>query len=370
MKVGILTFHNTLNHGASLQSYALQQSIKNMGVDCKIIDYTNDFIKNRDDVFVRVKNELKNKKIYSVIKIYVGYLLLKLRWLQFSKFYKHYLHWTDESFISSDESKSLTEKFDKFIVGSDQVWNYNLTGADPAYFLDFVDKDSRKIAYAASFGLLNIPDNLIKVYSDNLKKIKYLSTRESYGCQLVKNLIGKDAELVLDPVFLLDKEKWLSLCDNNVKKDKYIFCYTTKLDQWSNFLTQTKFPINDYKIYKLSILTIKDFINPKVKISFCISPIKFISLISGANLVVSASFHCIAMAIILNVPFVAILTGDQGKDERLFSILKIAGLENRILNKGMDINDINKPIDFLLVEEILKKYKNKSLDFLKNAVFS
>ena len=38
-KVGILTFHNTLNYGASLQAYALCRVLRNIGADAEIIDY-------------------------------------------------------------------------------------------------------------------------------------------------------------------------------------------------------------------------------------------------------------------------------------------------------------------------------------------
>jgi polysaccharide pyruvyl transferase WcaK-like protein len=369
MKVGLLTFHNTVNHGAALQAYALQQVIREMGKDCEIIDYVNDYRKKCDGLIYRIKKEIKNKKIYLIPKICVGNLLLNFRWKRFLKFYKTYIHQTSKHFSTSDQATELNNDFNKFVVGSDQVWNYNLTKNDGAYFLDFVVGDNRKIAYAASFGLADIPADLKDMYTVNLKRIKHLSVRENYGRELVRRLTGRNVELVLDPVFLLSKYKWLSLCKNISKKSKYIFCYTNKLNQWRDFLTQTKFSTKDYEIYKVSILTIKDFIDPKVKINFCISPIEFVEAIANASLVVSASFHCIAMSIILNVPFVAVLTGDQGKDERLLNILRITGLENRILSEKMTVNDINNSINFLDVEIKLKEYKNKSINFLEKAIF-
>ena len=53
----------------------------------------------------------------------------------------------------------LDKKYDKFVVGSDQVWNLKCHGYDGAFFLDFVSDDSKKVAYAASFGTYDInPD--------------------------------------------------------------------------------------------------------------------------------------------------------------------------------------------------------------------
>jgi hypothetical protein len=107
-----------------------------------------------------------------------------------------------------------------------------------------------------------------------------------------------------------------------------------------------------------------------VKLCFSISPIEFIEEIFNANLVVSASFHCIAMSIILNVPFVALLTGDKGKDERVLNILRIAGLENRILNDSMTSDEVRKPIDFNLAESRISVYIESSLEFLRKSIYN
>jgi hypothetical protein len=370
MKIGLLTFHNNpINCGTALQAYALQQTIKSMGVDCKIIDYINDYRKKRFNMLDRAKKELKKKNIDSAVKYFIGSLFMRCRKRKFLKFYNRYLDYTNKSFKSSEEMKILNKEFDKFIVGSDQVWNYNINGNDFTYFLDFVKESNKKIAYAPSFGLTNIPDNLKDKYKNNLKLIKYLSARENYGIQLIKKITGREANLVLDPVFLLSKEQWLSLCKNNQRQKKYIFCYTAEPGQWKNFLIQTKFSLAKYKINKLTKPTIKDLISPRVKVDICISPMDFIERIVNARLVVSSSFHGVAMSIILNVPFIAVLSGDRGKDERLLNILKIAGLEHRILNKKMNLDDVNRSIDFCQAEAKIKEYRNKSISFLKNAIF-
>ena len=51
MKVGILTFHRALNYGAVLQSYALQQVLKDLGYDACIIDYKQKHIEKIYKVF-------------------------------------------------------------------------------------------------------------------------------------------------------------------------------------------------------------------------------------------------------------------------------------------------------------------------------
>ena len=370
MKVALISFHDALNYGASLQIYAMQQSLKELGVDCEYIDYVNQYRGNAYCMSHHIKTEFKRKKLLSAFKYCVGIPFMSARRTMFEKFYKKNTSITAKKYTSSKEAEILNDKYDKFIVGSDQVWNYKNNGNDFAFFLDFVKDKNKKIAYSSSFGLATIPEDLKEGYIENLMQIKYLSTREGYGVKLIKDLTGRDAELVLDPVFLLDKKQWLSLCNNKRKSGKHIFCYTNRPSQLDNFLTQTGISQKGYKLHKLTRhLTVHDFINPTVKVSYSLSPTEFIETIATAELVVTASFHCVAMSIILNKPFVAILTGDKGKDERILNVLEIVGLKDRILDKNTALSDVNKPIDFQRVEKRIDEYKQKSLDFLKNAIF-
>jgi hypothetical protein len=369
MKIAILTFQDSLNYGAAIQMYALQQTLKSMNIYSEIIDYVNRARVEAYNTVIHAKNEIKRKNFAIAIKYSLGTLYIKIRRKKFKKFCDENLNFTNKKYKSKEELETLNYIFDKFIVGSDQVWNYRNNGEDFAYFLNFVKDDYKKISYAPSFGLKNIPDNLKSKYIDNIKRIKYLSTRENYGVRLIKYLTGRNAELVLDPVFLVSKKQWLMLCNKIRKKERYIFCYTNKAHQWRDFLIQTRISIKGIKVYKLSrYLTIMDFINKNVKVSYSISPINFIETIGNAELVVSASFHCIAMSIILSVPFVAILTDDKGRNERILNILKIAGLENRVFTRNMTSIEVRRSIDFNLVNKRISKYINSSKEFLKNAI--
>jgi len=167
---------------------------------------------------------------------------------KFLDFYRKYVNYTEKKYNYNQELKVTNEKYDKFIVGSDQVWNYNNNGKDFAYFLDFVEENNKKISYSSSFGVKSIPNSLKDEYAKYLSQIKYLSTREEYGCRIIKELTGEKADLVLDPVFLLDKNKWLSLIKKEKKKEKYIFCYTNRSNQIKDFLNQTQYPLKDCRI--------------------------------------------------------------------------------------------------------------------------
>ena len=94
------------------------------------------------------------------------------------------------------------------------------------YTLNWVPQDVKKIAYATSFGIGSIPAKYSKIYSHYLKRIDYLSARETSGQDIIKKLAGRDVQLVNDPALLLDADGWNEVISNEpLIKEKYVFCY-------------------------------------------------------------------------------------------------------------------------------------------------
>ncbi len=172
MKIALLTFHNAINYVAALQVYSSQKAIQDLGVYCEIIDYVNEYRKNAYNMFEHAKKDLKEKKLVSFAKYFVGFLFMNSRRKKFLDFYNKNLVCTNKQFTSSEEAKSLNGLYDKFVVGSDQAWNYKNHSADLSFLLDFVENDSQRVSCSSSFGLANIPDNL---------KNKYVGIREEGG---------------------------------------------------------------------------------------------------------------------------------------------------------------------------------------------
>lgn len=369
MKIALLSFHNAANYGAALQAYALQRALLDMGYENEYINYQNQHRKNSYSMSHHIIDSLKKNDFIGAIKYILGAPFMNLRKIRFNKFYKNNLKCTSKIYSTSNDAKSLNNDYFKFIVGSDQVWNYKNNGNDDAYLLSFVDDDSKKVSYSSSFGISEIPIEQKNIYSTYLSRIAYLSVREQYGVELVKELTNREAKLVLDPVFLLSKTRWEQMSNKKIDNRSYVFSYTNKPNQLESFLYSTKYDLKGKHVYKLSSnLTINDFIDSKIHVKYTMSPTDFISVIRDSELIVSASFHCIAISIILNKPFVAILTGDKGKDERILNILKILGLENRIYSEKMTLKQVNETIDYDLVNEKMESMKSISIQFLKNAI--
>ena len=368
MKLALLSFHNAANYGAALQAYALQRFLSDSGYDCEYINYINQSRAHEYSMSWHIYDCLKRGKLTSAAAYLVGSPFMELRKYRFNKFYKKYLKTTRKIYHNSKEAEELNDLYDKFIVGSDQVWNPICNGYDSAFLLDFVKDGKKRVSYSPSFGMSEIDNDLKEDYRKNLSNFHSLGVREQKGKELVKELTGLEAFVAIDPVMLLTREQWLDISEKGHRTERYIFSYTNRDSQIADFF-HTGYKLNGRKHYILSRYTRpKDFLNLQTRFKYCMSPQEFVSVIANADLVVSASFHCVAMSILLNRPFLAVLTGDGGKDERIVNLLRTTGLNTRILTKDTTTDKIELPIDWDVVNVRLKDARKMSVDYLKAAI--
>ena len=368
MKIALMSFHNAANYGASMQAYALQRFLSDKGYDCEYVNYVNDTRRHMYSMSFLIMDSLRKKKFSAAVKYAVGSPFLNLRKSRFNRFYKKYLRQTKKVYRSSQEASELNGLYDFFIIGSDQVWALENNGGDMAFLLDFVADDRKKISYSSSFGLAQIEDDYKKKYAKWLSRFHSLAVRETIGQQLIKELTGREAELVVDPVFLLSKQQWEGIMPTRKNKDRFVFSYTNTDRQISDFLS-TGYSLDGRKHYILSSHTRpSDFVNRNVRVKYCMPPQEFLRVIYDADLVVTASFHCLALSILFNKPVVVLLMGDKGKDERLVNLLTQLGLMNRIWSPTMTVSDIETPIDYKQVNLKLEQLRQHSVDYLLNSI--
>lgn len=369
MKIALLTFHNAANYGAALQAFGLQKALDEKGFENIYINYQNEHRINSYSVSNHVLSAVRKHDFKGAIRYLAGAPFLLLRKARFNAFYKENLRSTKEIYKSSHASKCLNGTYNKFIIGSDQVWNWSNNGGDHSYMLSFVTDNDKKISYSSSFGISEIPEDLKLIYQKYLSQFNHLAVREQKGVEIVNNLINRKPKLVLDPVFLLSKEQWLDVANPKKIEESFVFSYTNKPNQLEKFLSTTEYNLTDTYLYKLSRnIKVNDFLEKKIKVKYSMSPSKFLSVVRDAKLVVSASFHCVAIAIIMNKPFVAILTGNKGKDERLTNILSLLDLNNRIYDENMSEEQIKVPIDYDKVNNMIEELKFSSFEYLLSAL--
>lgn len=358
MNLKIVTFHFANNYGAVLQAYALQAHLSQYG-NVELLNYEPEHL----------------KKLYSLNPFSCGIhpreIIRRARAIPykrkqfefFSNFRKNDLKCANEDTSDIDLAKNVLNQADAIIYGSDQIWNLGITNSDSIYFGDFVDKTVKKIAYAASFGADNDLNSISQFIKKYLNTFDALSVREQSGVKILSDNGVSNADIVCDPVFLLDKDCWINIARKPVENipEKYILYYALRKDE--KLIRAAKKVGKDYGIPVLSI-------HPNGNRSFMIEnqlykigPKEFVWLINNAAYICTNSFHAVAFSSIFKkkVVFYGYENG-KGRVESLLSILKSPEFFYKD-EKGNDIFDLEKA-----EYKGLKELKQQSIRYLKDNI--
>ena len=357
-KVGAITFHRAINYGAVLQAYALQEAVKKLGFQYELIDY-------RNSVLERVHKERRLsdcKSPKAILKHLLYASIYNRKHKKFREFLDDYLSISTPCFTSEDLRK-LSSRYTKVITGSDQVFNCNITGFDKAYFLDFIEEREKKTSYAASFGFSTVPGEFIEEYKQLLADFSYLTVRERDGAKIVIELLGKEPEVVLDPVMLLSKEEWASIAKEHTKKKNYILLYAFKGSKRLHSFVENLSKQTGCEIVYISFSLVRKLNAVYEK---CVGPTEFLGLFKNARYVVTNSFHGTAFSINFNKDFfMELLPEEQKVNSRLTNILNVFNLRSRQIVDGENAY-IDQPVNYEEVNKILKQEREKSLNCLQD----
>lgn len=202
MRIGILTFHRSINNGAFMQAYALSNQIRErFGDIVEIIDFE---MEKKHEVYKAYMYGFKNYILYGG---------------KYGKKYENFrkdlglLSLSPDTLITNDYDKVLgyiEKRYDIIIVGSDAVWAYNkYLGLKNPYWL-FGDKlDCIKMSYAASaysLDVKNVPLQDKEYIADCLKSFSYIGVRDSETYNFIKSVNPSlKIETNCDPTVLLKK---------------------------------------------------------------------------------------------------------------------------------------------------------------------
>ena len=365
-KVGILTYHNPDNYGAVLQTLALVEQLKRMGLDVCVIDYTTQAHLNAYNFF-RLPTTLK-----SFLNIVLGlpnYFRLKRRHQKFAVFREERFSFTHR-YADKEEFLHNLPQVDTIIVGSDQVFQVWEDKEISVYYLPFYETSIKKIAYAPSFGRSVFTPAIDAKIKKTLTDFNKLSCREEIGAQHIHELTGKECLQVVDPVLLIGKDFWTSVAESQNDYEKpYILIFD--LLGGSHLVNLAK-QLNKGKGLKIVCITTKRFLKRPYfvdKLIWDASPLEFVGWFRNASYIVTDSFHGSAFATIFSKPLVCLIVNERASD-RLETLLSYFGAKEKLLSRkkisdGIDVN--NYLIDTRSTRE-LDKAINISRNYLKNAI--
>lgn len=366
MRVGVITNFTNLNYGSVLQATALQFVIRDLGCDPVHINWER---------FPRTHSHFKEfaKPIYEYA---IGRHTNSFRRLlyDFVRFRNRYIN--QSPMVAYGKLSEISKKYDAFICGSDQIWAPNQF--DPVFFLDFVVTSTKKIAYAPSVGLPEIPFGLRARYQSLISSIPYRSIREEAGAILLKNLTGIDIPVVLDPTLLLNKERWTTIAKSQSaegrEKKGYILCYFLGNNPNHHKAAVDLSERLGRRLVKVILRPNELNYSPSAESHF-LSPAQFLSYYASSDGVITDSFHGTAFSILFQKPF---WTFDRFRSDdelcqnsRVHNILHKFSLESRLY--PYDTNSIEsscESVDYLSVQPILDSLRDQSIAFLRESLAS
>ncbi len=359
MRIGILTFCYTVNYGAELQAYALVRTLNNKkNTVAELIDYECPAILKNN----RPVKGTSGKNIIDKIKKSMAQKKAEERWNKFRKFEEKYIPVSKETYNRTTGIR--TEFYDRMVIGSDQVWNLQLTEGDTNFFLPDIRDRNRICSYAASFGYSQVPKEYEAITRKGIEGISNLSVREESGAKIILNLCGKKSRVVLDPTLLLGPKDWRKLLDEkgNEKRKPYILLYLVNAsdsEMWSFVNKHAR--KNNYDI--LWITPRRNIGKPGKKIRSA-GPLDFLDLIENASLIVTGSFHAVCFSLQFSKPFLYTVK-DINKSSRVINLIDRLGIEEVIFDAR---NPMIPQLDYIAIQEKLEDLRKESLAILNQMV--
>lgn len=374
MKIAILTHPLELNYGGILQNYAMHVVLKRLGHEPITIDRHN-----------RKKFKSFGVALLSFVKRNVLATLGKdvpTMWNPFCSdedmkiLSENMRHFVDDNItcterIYSDDLERIDKKylFDAYVVGSDQVW---LDAYCPNSFLDFVErKNVKMIVYAASSGPNIFFKNEVKLSlcKKLVKNFVGVSVREQFLVDLCKNYMNCDAQLVLDPVLLLDCEDFLPLIHKDDVGDDFVFSFL--LDESNEKNDVASFVCRCLGLESVCCKPEEKYVKGVTKnIEICKNPPVdyWLSCVKNSRFVVTDSFHCVVFSIVFRKNFLVVANKKRGV-KRIESLLTLLGLENRLVDADSVCDDlVQMRVNYDLVYEKIERMRICSMDFLRRSL--
>ena len=355
-----------------LQAYATVSMLEARGMDYELIQYE----KKRTPIgVIKLLPRLLNGVLLN--DKYEAFLKKKgmkqhpefakndaIRMKAFLKFKK--VHFTKLSpvFKGYDALCNGARRYSAVITGSDQLWSP--AGLPTNYYnLQFVPDDIRKISYASSFGVKNIPWYQKKRTAAFLNRIDFISMRENRGSDIVKELTGKDVPTILDPVFMFDKEGWEKLIP--VKREitePYIFAYF--LGETAEHRKAVEKAAKKLGCKIVALRHLDQYVPNDENFGdialYDVAPDRFLNLLRGASYVCTDSFHGSCFSIIHRIPFVTFNRyaeeSKHSKNSRIDTLCGNLGLQDRRYNEKTTLDkQLMTSIDWDVVKDKLMNLK-------------
>jgi hypothetical protein len=348
------------NYGAVLQAYAMRKMLEKLGLQAEIIQYNGEIGDNTYRTFAKVTSPGLLR--YNA-KRFAHWRDIEESTEKFQNFRQTYFHLT-RKYSSLEELREDAPKADFYVVGSDQVWNPSILYS-PIYFLDFGTPQTKRIAYAASFGKEDYPEAYFKETESLLRGLDGISVREQHALGILQKL-HMSGEVVLDPTLMLETEDWDAIAKRprQLSDEPYVLCYFLNMNDMVKALVDEIHQRTGYKVINIATNVWNPVIGDEQR--WDIGPEEFVWLVHHAQFVCTSSFHGTVFSLIYGRPFLTI--NIHKNDSRLTDLLESFHLERHLAQSpDFDVEPLLQEGESYSRSQI-QTMKDTSLAFLKRAL--
>lgn len=367
MRIAIKTLPLTAgNYGGTLQAYALQRVLRELGHDVTT------------DTRVRVPQNLRGQARWLAIRVRdsssPGALPIRIQ----NEIIAEFSAFTDSTMTTMDleqAGRARKIRFDGYVVGSDQVWRPEYTENVLRYMFDFTkDWPVRRVSYAASFGkstLSEFSESEIVAAGTLLARFDAVSVREESAVTLCADAWGLHATQMPDPTLLLEPADYHALADSApARTDDRPYLLNLQLDV--NAETQA---LADELATERG-LVVRDFYpdKPASAREYRRDPEKFrlpaiaswLDAVRHAEFVLTDSYHATVFAMIFGREFATVGNEDRGQS-RFDSLLGHFGLLSRLYSGGPTAH-LLEPVDWPRVQAVKSADRVRGRAFLADSL--
>lgn len=382
--VGVCFKYKQINYGSKLQALATVKMLEELGLEYSIIHYKKDivfYIKSLvrfcnivflNDRYDQIQRKLEFRRHPEV------QMKINLRNKILCSFDKQFFDHHSEEYESYGHlKKCCSQKYECVLTCSDQLWSPAALGSG-FYNLMFAPMDMMKVSWASSFGVSKIPWYQEKRTKRYLERIQYISMRENRGAEIVEELTGRQVPVLMDPVFVFDKEEWEKMIPPSVPEwEPYIFCYFLGSNEQHRAAAKDLAEKTGKKIVTLRHLD--RYVGKDEQFGdyapYDVSPQRFINILRNADYICTDSFHGAAFSILNEKQFLVFNryadSSSNSKNSRIDSLCKNFNLENRRYKGDQNIQEaMVQKISYKEVRERMQVYRCKTKRYLAEALLN
>ena len=359
MKIGILTHYNVYNLGAQLQLSAMRHYLEDLGHQPVVLTYEKNYDYWESE---KEKNSASLKALPYYFKHYLvekgpGLTLFnvrKVRALQAGMKRYAYAPYNDQD-------------CDAIVIGSDEVFSIDV-GCNPMMYGHGIE-NTPKIAYAPAFGRTTIA--LLKEYGcydlvqSGLQKMEYLSARDLHTQEMIRELTGREAPLICDPVLLYDGHGFHGTHPGIRGDYMVIYAYDCNMTDPAE-VAALKAYAKKHRLKTVSLGTYHSWCDENL---VCDAD-SWYSLFAGAKCVVTDTFHGSVVAM-KNHCNAAVFIRESINAFKLRSLLEETGMTERRLERITEAElerVLSKSTDYTRTDERLAAMAEQSGAYLRSAL--